>query len=192
MFRRMVRLSRKKTNRQEMKFLIKHEVQGRLRIHVIQNRMTCAEADILCWTLEKQKSVTKVKVYERTADAVIYYTGDREELIHGLKKFNFEKADVPDNVLSSSGRALNSIYREKLIAKTLLHYGGKLILPNPARRIWLTFKALQYIGKGIRCLARRKIEVPVLDAAAIGVSVLRGDFNTAGSVMFLLGIGELL
>lgn len=175
-----------------MKFLIKHEVQGRLRIHVIQNRMTCAEADILCWTLEKQKSVTKVKVYERTADAVIYYTGDREELIHGLKKFNFEKADAPDNVLSSSGRALNSTYREKLIAKTLLHYGGKLILPNPARRIWLTFKALQYIGKGIRCLARRKIEVPVLDAAAIGVSVLRGDFNTAGSVMFLLGIGELL
>ena len=175
-----------------MKFFIKHEVQGRLRIHVIQNRMTCAEADVLCWTLEKQKNVTKVKVYERTADAVIYYTGDRKELIHTLKKLRCEKADVPENVLSSSGRALNSAYKEKLIAKALLHYGGKLILPNPARKIWLTFKAVQYIGKGIRCLARRKIEVPVLDATAIGVSVLRGDFNTAGSVMFLLGIGELL
>ena len=175
-----------------MRFLIKHEVQGRLRIHVIRNRMTCTEADVLCWALEKQKSVIKVKVYERTADAVIYYTGDREELIHKLKKFHFEKADVPDNVLSSSGRALNSAYREKLIAKTLLHYGGKLLLPNSVRKIWLTFKAVQYIGKGIRCLARRKIEVPVLDATAIGVSVLRGDFNTAGSVMFLLGIGELL
>ena len=176
-----------------MRFLIKHEVQGRLRIHVIRNRMTCTEADVLCWALEKQKSVViKVKVYERTADAVIYYTGDREELIHKLKKFHFEKADVPDNVLSSSGRALNSAYREKLIAKTLLHYGGKLLLPNSVRKIWLTFKVVQYIGKGIRCLARRKIEVPVLDATAIGVSVLRGDFNTAGSVMFLLGIGELL
>ena len=175
-----------------MRFLIKHEVQGRFRIHVIRNRMTCTEADVLCWALEKQKSVIKVKVYERTADAVIYYTGDREELIHKLKKFHFEKADVPDNVLSSSGRALNSAYREKLIAKTLLHYGGKLLLPNSVRKIWLTFKVVQYIGKGIRCLARRKIEVPVLDATAIGVSVLRGDFNTAGSVMFLLGIGELL
>ena len=175
-----------------MRFLIKHEVQGRLRIHVIRNRMTCTEADVLCWALEKQKSVIKVKVYERTADAVIYYTGDREELIHKLKKFHFEKADGPDNVLSSSGRALNSAYREKLIAKTLLHYGGKLLLPNSVRKIWLTFKVVQYIGKGIRCLARRKIEVPVLDATAIGVSVLRGDFNTAGSVMFLLGIGELL
>ena len=175
-----------------MRFLIKHEVQGRLRIHVIRNRMTCAEADVLCWVLEKQKNVVKVKVYERTADAVIYYTGDREELIHKLKKFHFEKADAPDNVISSSGRALNSAYREKLIAKTLLHYGGKVLLPNPMRKIWLTFKAVQYIGKGIQCLARRKIEVPVLDATAIGVSVLRGDFNTAGSVMFLLGIGELL
>ena len=175
-----------------MRFLIKHEVQGRLRIHVIRNRMTCTEADVLCWALEKQKSVIKVKVYERTADAVIYYTGDREELIHKLKKFHFEKADVPDNVLSSSGRALNSAYREKLIAKTLLHYGGKLLLPNPVRKTWLTLKAIQYIGKGIRCLARMKIEVPVLDATAIGVSVLRGDFKTAGSVMFLLGIGELL
>ena len=175
-----------------MKFLIKHEVQGRLRIHVIRNRMTCAEADVLCWVLEKQKNVVKVKVYERTADAVIYYTGDREELIHGLKQFHFEKADVPDNVISSSGRDLNSAYREKLITKTLLHYGGKLLLPNPVRKTWLTLKALQYIGKGIRCIARMKIEVPVLDATAIGVSVLRGDFKTAGSVMFLLGIGELL
>lgn len=175
-----------------MKFLIKHEVQGRLRIHVIRNRMTCAEADVLCWVLEKQKNVVKVKVYERTADAVIYYTGDREELIHGLKQFHFEKADVPDNVISSSGRDLNSAYREKLITKTLLHYGGKLLLPNLVRKTWLTLKALQYIGKGIRCLARMKIEVPVLDATAIGVSVLRGDFKTAGSVMFLLGIGELL
>ena len=95
-----------------MKFIIKHEVKGRLRIHVIRNRMTCAEADILCWTLEKQKDIISVKVYERTADAVIYYTGDREELIGRLRKFHFEKEDVPENLLTSSGRALNSAYRE--------------------------------------------------------------------------------
>lgn len=175
-----------------MKFIIKHEVKGRLRIHVIRNRMTYEEADSLCWTLEKQKNITSVKVYERTADAVIYYTEDRENLINRLRKLRFEKEDVPKNVLSSSGRTLNSAYREKLIGKVLLHYGGKLILPNPIRKIWLAFKAAKYIGKGIRCLAGRKIEVSVLDATAIGVSVLRGDFNTAGSVMFLLEIGELL
>lgn len=175
-----------------MKFLIKHEVQGRLRIHVARNAMTCAEADVLCWALEKKKNITKVKVYERTADAVIYYTGNRKELIDELRQFSFEKVDAPDNLLSSSGRALNSEYKEKLITKTIFHYGRRLILPNPIKKVWLTFKAIQYIGKGIQCLAKGKIEVPVLDATAIGVSVIRGDFNTAGSVMFLLGIGELL
>lgn len=175
-----------------MEFLIEHEVKGRIRIHILQNRMTCEEADVLCWFLEKQKNITRVKVYERTADAVIYYRGEREELVRGLRKFCFERENVPENILSSSGRALNSAYREKLIAKILLHYGGRLLLPNPVRKIWITLKAAQYIGKGIHCLAKKKMEVPVLDATAIGVSVLRGDFHTAGSVMFLLGIGELL
>ena len=87
-----------------MRFCIKHEMKGRLRIHIIQNRMTYAEADTLSWYLEEQENVTEVKVYERTADAVIYYTGDREELIHKLKKFHFEKADVPDNVLPKHDR----------------------------------------------------------------------------------------
>lgn len=175
-----------------MKFQIKHEIKDRLRIHVIQDRMTCAEADALCWILEKQSNITKVKVYERTADAVIYYTGDREELLAGLKKLCIKEADVPENIISNSGRSLNTSYREKLILKTLFHYGGRLILPNPLRKAWIIWKALHYIGKGARCLLKRKIEVPVLDATAIGVSVLRGDFNTAGSVMFLLGVGELL
>lgn len=175
-----------------MKFQIKHEIKDRLRIHVIQDRMTCAEADALCWILEKQRNITEVKVYERTADAVIYYTGDREELLAGLKKLCIKEADVPENIISNSGRSLNTSYREKLILKTLFHYGGRLILPNPLRKAWIIWKALHYIGKGARCLLKRKIEVPVLDATAIGVSVLRGDFNTAGSVMFLLGVGELL
>lgn len=175
-----------------MKFIIKHEIKGRLRIHVVQGRMTCAQADTLCWFLEKQEYVTDAKVYERTADAVICYKGDREEIVAVLRSFSYEKADVPENVLAGSGRELNSTYREKLITKVILHYGGKLIVPYPVRKVWMTLKAVRYIWQGIRCLAKRRIEVPVLDATAIGVSVFRGDFNTAGSVMFLLGVGELL
>ncbi len=175
-----------------MKFIIKHEIKGRLRIHVVQERMTCAQADTLCWFLGRQECVTDAKVYERTADAVICYTGDREEMIAALKEFSYENTDVPENVLSSSGREMNSSFREQLITRVILHYGSKFIVPYPIRKVWLTFKALRYIWKGLKCLARRKIEVPVLDATAIGVSVIRGDFNTAGSVMFLLGVGELL
>ncbi len=175
-----------------MKFIIKHEIKGRLRIHVVQGRMTCAQADTLCWFLGRQEYVTDAKVYERTADAVICYTGSREEVIAVLKGFSYENTDVPENVLASSGRELNSSFREQLITRVILHYGSKLIVPCPVRKVWLTFKALRYIWKGLKCLARRKIEVPVLDAAAIGVSVIRGDFDTAGSVMFLLGVGELL
>lgn len=175
-----------------MKFIIKHEIKGRLRIHVVQGRMTCAQADTLCWFLGRQEYVTDAKVYERTADAVICYTGSREEVIAVLKGFSYENTDVPENVLSSSGRELNSSFREQLITRVILHYGSKLIIPYPIRKVWLTFKALRYIWKGLKCLARRKIEVPVLDAMAIGVSVIRADFDTAGSVMFLLGVGELL
>ena len=175
-----------------MKFIIKHEIKGRLRIHVVQGRMTCAQADTLCWFLGRQEYVTDAKVYERTADAVICYKGDREEIIAVLKGFSYEKTEAPENVLASSGRELNSTYREKLITKVILHYGGKFIVPYPIRKVWMALKAMRYIWIGIRCLAKRKIEVPVLDAAAIGVSVFRGDFNTAGSVMFLLGVGELL
>ena len=175
-----------------MKFIIKHEIKDRLRIHVVQGRMTCAQADTLCWFLGRQEYVTDAKVYERTADAVICYTGSREEVIAVLKGFSYENTDVPENVLSSSGRELNSSFREQLITRVILHYGGKLIVPYPIRKVWMTFKALRYIWKGLKCLAKRKIEVPVLDATAIGVSVIRGDFDTAGSVMFLLGVGELL
>ena len=175
-----------------MKYIIKHEIKGRLRIHIVQGRMTCAQADTLCWFLEKQEYVTDAKVYERTADAVICYKGDREEIVAVLRSFSYEKADVPGNVLAGSGRELNSTYREKLITKVILHYGGKLIIPYPVRKAWMILKAIRYIWQGIRCLAKRRIEVPVLDATAIGVSVFRGDFNTAGSVMFLLGVGELL
>ena len=175
-----------------MRFSIKHEMKGRLRIHIIQNRMTYAEADTLSWYLEEQENVTEVKVYERTADAVICYKGEREEILTVLKQFSYEKAEVPETVLSSSGRQLNEEYKERLITKTVLHYGSKLFLPMPVRAVITSVKSVKYIWKGIRCLAHGRLEVPVLDATAISVSVFRKDFATAGSVMFLLGIGEII
>ena len=175
-----------------MRFCIKHEMKGRLRIHIIQNRMTYAEADTLSWYLEEQENVTEVKVYERTADAVICYKGEREEILTVLKQFSYEKAEVPETVLSSSGRQLNEEYKERLITKTVLHYGSKLFLPMPVWAVITSVKSVKYIWKGIRCLAHGRLEVPVLDATAISVSVFRKDFATAGSVMFLLGIGEII
>ena len=175
-----------------MRFCIKHEMKGRLRIHIIQNRMTYAEADTLSWYLEEQENVAEVKVYERTADAVICYKGEREEILTVLKQFSYEKAEVPETVLSSSGRQLNEEYKERLITKTVLHYGSKLFLPMPVRAVITSVKSVKYIWKGIRCLAHGRLEVPVLDATAISVSVFRKDFATAGSVMFLLGIGEII
>ena len=175
-----------------MKFCIKHEMKGRLRIHIIQNRMTYAEADTLSWYLEEQENVTEVKVYERTADAAICYKGEREEILTVLRQFSYEKAEVPETVLSSSGRQLNEEYKERLITKTVLHYGSKLFLPMPVRAMLTSVKSVKYIWKGIRCLAHGRLEVPVLDATAISVSVFRKDFATAGSVMFLLGIGEII
>ena len=175
-----------------MRFCIKHEMKGRLRIHIIQNRMTYAEADTLSWYLEEQENVTEVKVYERTADAVICYKGEREEILTVLKQFSYEKAEVPETVLSSSGRQLNEEYKERLITKTVLHYGSKLFLPMPVRAVITSVKSVKYIWKGIRCLAHGRLEVPLLDATAISVSVFRKDFATAGSVMFLLGIGEII
>lgn len=175
-----------------MRFCIKHEMKGRLRIHIIQNRMTYAEADTLSWYLEEQENVTEVKVYERTADAVICYKGERKEILTVLKQFSYEKAEVPETVLSSSGRQLNEEYKERLITKTVLHYGSKLFLPMPVRAVITSVKSVKYIWKGIRCLAHGRLEVPVLDATAISVSVFRKDFATAGSVMFLLGIGEII
>lgn len=175
-----------------MKFIVKHEINGRLRIHVVQKRMTYTEADTLSWFLSNQKNVTDVKVYERTADAVICYVGTREEVLNLLKQFSYENTNLPEHVAAGSGRELNAVYQEKLVMKTVLHYGSKLFLPMPVRAVITSVKSVKYIWHGIRCLLRGKIEVPVLDATAISVSVFRRDYATAGSVMFLLGIGEII
>ena len=175
-----------------MKFIVKHEINGRLRIHVVQKRMTYTEADTLSWFLSNQKNVTDVKVYERTADAVICYVGDKEDVLNLLKQFSYENTILPEHVAAGSGRELNAVYQEKLVMKTVLHYGSKLFLPMPVRAVITSVKSVKYIWHGIRCLMHGKIEVPVLDATAISVSVFRRDYATAGSVMFLLGIGEII
>ena len=175
-----------------MKFYIKHETRGRLRIHLAQKRMSYEQADTLLYYLENLDGVASAKVYERTCDAVVNYQGSRDAVIRGIREFHYQDVEVPLQVLQSSGRALNAEYQEKLISKVIYHYGRRLFLPYPLNAIYTTATSLKYIWKGIDTLLHCKIEVPVLDATAIGVSVLRQDFGTAGSIMFLLGIGEIL
>ena len=175
-----------------MKFMIKHEAKGRMRIHAVQNRMSYAQADTLLYFLHSQKEVTFAKVYDRTCDAVISYVGDRQTIIELLRGFHYEDVEVPEGLIENSGRELNNTYQEKLIGKIVFHYARRWILPYPVRICLTSLRSVKYIWKGIQTLAQGKIEVPVLDATAIGVSMLRGDYGTAGSVMFLLGVGELL
>ena len=175
-----------------MKFLVKHEIKGRIRVHFCQKRMTFEEADTLQYYLDSQEMITSSKVQERTQDATICYTGEKSSVIALLRSFHYEKVDVPDVYRQNSGRETNREYWDKLVTKVVVHYGNKLFLPMPIRTVITGVKSVKYIYQGIHTLLQRKIEVPVLDATAIGVSMFRGDISTAGSVMFLLGIGEIL
>ncbi|MEF2870986.1 heavy metal translocating P-type ATPase [Agathobacter rectalis] len=175
-----------------MKFTIKHESRGRMRVHMEQYRMTYEQADTLLYVIHNHRNVTFVKVYDRTADAVIEYVGEREQIIELLRHFHYESANVPQTVIKTSGRELNNSYQEKLIGSVVWHYSKKLLLPWPIRTALTIGRSVKYIGMGLKCLLQRKIEVPVLDATAITVSLITKDFSTASSIMFLLGIGELL
>ena len=175
-----------------MKFTIKHESRGRMRVHMEQYRMTYEQADTLLYVIHNHRNVTFVKVYDRTADAVIEYVGDREQIIELLRHFHYESANVPQTVIKTSGRELNNSYQEKLLGSVVWHYSKKLLLPLPIRIALTIGRSVKYIGIGLKCLLQRKIEVPVLDATAITVSLVTKDFSTASSIMFLLGIGELL
>ena len=175
-----------------MKFVVKHEIKGRIRVHFCQKRMTFEEADTLQYYLDSQEMITSSKVQERTQDATICYTGEKSAVIALLRSFQYEKVDVPDVYRQNSGRETNREYWDKLVTKVVVHYGNKLFLPMPIRTVITGVKSVKYIYQGIHTLLQRKIEVPVLDATAIGVSMFRGDLSTAGSVMFLLGIGEIL
>ena len=175
-----------------MKFTIKHEIRGRIRIHNCQKTMSADQADELQYYLITKDFVTSVKIYDRTNDIVICYDASRSEILTALKEFYHGIITVPDNYQESQSRQLNQTYQEKLISKVLFHYGNKLLFPYPLRAGITVIKSVKYIYEGIHTLAQGKIEVPVLDGTAIGVSIIRRDINTASSIMFLLGIGEIL
>lgn len=175
-----------------MKFIIKHEIPGRIRVHMVQPKMTFEEADILLYYLVNLENVTKAKVYERTQDAVIYYEKDRREIIKALQKFGYDRVTVPEGLTEHSGRQMNAEYQEKLLMKVVMRFGGKLLIPAPVRAVWTGVRSLKYLQQGIASLKKVRLEVAALDATAIGVSILRRDMNTASSIMFMLGIGELL
>lgn len=175
-----------------MRFQIKHEIKGRLRVHVIQKRMSFSQADTLQYYLMGLPGVQKVKIQNRTCDVVIEYDADREALLKELQRFSYQQTEVPVDYLKNSGREMNQYYWDKLVNRVILHYGTKLFLPISVRDVIATVKSVKYVCEGVRTLLKGKIEVPVLDGTAIGVSVFRGDYSTASSVMFLLGIGEIL
>lgn len=175
-----------------MKLQIKHKGKNRIRIHLNKSRMSYEEADRLQYWLEQQPNVVSATVYERTCDAVIKYESNIKDVLNTIEEVKFSEIQAPEEVIENSGRALNAEYKEKIICQVMIHYGKKLLLPAPIRAVVPAFKSIKFIKKGIQCLLKRKIEVPVLDASAIAVSLLRGNFNTASSVMFLLEIGETL
>lgn len=175
-----------------MRFRIMHEIKGRMRIHVSQKRMSYEEADTLQYYLESQDNILSAKVYERNQDVAICYQGSRDQVVALLQRFQYEKVQVPDTVLANSGREMNREYWDKLVGSIVRRMASKCFLPYSVRAVITTVKSVKYIWKGIATLAKGKIEVPVLDGTAIAVSILRGDTRTASSVMFLLGIGEIL
>lgn len=175
-----------------MKAFIEHESRGRLRVRMKQYRMTLEQADLLEAYLQNQPGVLNAAVHERTCCAVIRYIGDRENIIRAIAQFNYTAPSVTALTPTHSGRALNREYQEKLVGKVITKFACTLFLPAPlqiARTIWLS---LPFLGRGLKRLIHRELKVELLDALSIGVSMVRRDFSTAGSVMFLLDIGELL
>ncbi len=163
-----------------------------MRIHILQSRMSFEQADILQYYLDAKEQVINAKIQERTADVTVSYQGSREEILSVLEAFTYERAQVPEVYLKNSGRQMNREYWDRLVNKTVIYFGNKIFLPYPIRAGITMTTSVKYIWKGLTTLARRRIEVPVLDATAIGVSIFRGDISTASSVMFLLSLGEIL
>ena len=178
-----------------MKFQIKNESKRRIRIHMSVYRMNYVQADTLQYFLAGLNGIQEVKVNDRTCDVTVYYNGDhndRQDMLKKLQEFHYDEIEVPEHYIQNSGRALNAEYQDKLVWKVAFHYARRWFLPAPLNACYNTVAAIPYVVKGLKCLWNRKIEVPVLDGTAIGVSVIRGDYTTAGSVMFLLSIGEVL
>ena len=178
-----------------MRYTIRHESRNVMRVHLAGTRMSLSEADILEYYLRALPFVQDVKIFERTCDAIVKYNREadhRERLIGALCDFSYRDEYALSLVPEDSGRAMNRYYQEKLFWKVVLHGARMLFLPAPLRAAWTAVKSLRYVVTGVTCLLMRGLEVPVLDATAISASVLRSDFGTASSVMFLLEVGEIL
>ena len=175
-----------------MKFKVLHNMRGRMRIHVMSNEMTELQADKLEYDLAAQDMILTAKVYERTGDVVITYTGERQILLSYLQTYYYSRKVEEDETLARSGRAMNRKYWDKLVNRVVLRMGSKFFVPAPIRTGLVLVKSLSYIKKALSCVGRRKIEVPLLDGIAITTSIVRGDYGTAGSVMFLLDLGEIM
>ena len=175
-----------------MKCRIMHESRGRLRVRFIQKKMSLSQADLAEYYLKSVTGIADVKVYDRTCDIVIWYEGDRQTVIAALSTFSYEKAEKMQVVPERTGRELGRIYEEKLIMCVVRRYLKRWLLPIPIRRVLSFLHACKYVWQGLKSLFRARVDVSVLDATAISVSLIRGDFETASSVMFLLNIGEIL
>ena len=175
-----------------MKCTILHEGRGRMRVHVCNVRMTLHRADVLEAYLNHHDAIEKATVYERTGDVVLYYRGRRVDAVQALSRYKFDQPELDTLVTTADSRKLNQEYQEKMCDLVAGHFFRKLFLPAPIRAAYTVWRSIAFVWKGVRCLLHRRLEVEVLDALSIGVSVLRGDFSTAGSVMFLLNLGSLL
>ena len=163
-----------------------------MRVHVCNVRMTLHRADVLEAYLNHHDAIEKATVYERTGDVVLYYRGRRADAVQALSRYKFDQPELDALVTTADSRKLNQEYQEKMCDLVAGHFFRKLFLPAPICAAYTIWRSIAFVWKGVRCLLRRRLEVEVLDALSIGVSVLRGDFSTAGSVMFLLNLGSLL
>ena len=175
-----------------MKCKILHEARGHMRVHLVCGRMTLKEADVLEYYLRAVDGVKEVKVYDRTQDAVIVYQNDRTSLIRALATFSFAKAESMELVPDHTARALNREFEDKLAMTVLRRAFSKLFLPLSVRAVIAMVRSVKYIKEGLSALLHGKLSVAVLDATAVTVSMVRGDFDTASSVMFMLRLGEIL
>lgn len=175
-----------------MRFKIKHEIKGRIRVHLAMDRMSFREADTFEYYLKGFEEIREVRVYERTADAVIFYEGNRARIIEIVRDFCFDVVSVPEKVFECSGREVSAEYYDRLVTSVLLHYGRRMVMPLPVRSLWIILKTFRYIWRGIRTLKSRRLQVELLDAVAISAAVLTGNHKTADGVMFLLKTGDML
>ncbi|MBR4588745.1 MAG: heavy metal translocating P-type ATPase [Lachnospiraceae bacterium] len=175
-----------------MNYTIRHEIKGRLRVHLKMDRMTFRQADTLEYYLKGFEEISEVKVYERTADAVVRYDCDRQRIIDILRDFSFENVNVPEIYFEMSGRELAAEYFDRIVTSIVLHYGKRIVLPFSIRRVWVFIKNIKFAWRGLKTIKTRRLQVELLDSMAVSAAILTGDHKTASSVMFLLNIGDTL